>query len=348
MERRYDIDRIRVVAIGLLIIYHAAIGFQPWGGLIGFIQNHTIIDWIWYPMSMLNMWRIPILFFISGMGVYFAMQKRNMLQLFLERSRRILLPFLFGIIAIVPIHVLIWQIYYHQDIAYKISMAHLWFLQNIFVYVITLVPFFYLLQKKDKNNRIQKLILLVKHPFLLIISTALYIVGTSIFKPELYTLYAFTAHGWYIGFISFLIGFIMMSLGKNFWEGFKKWKWFYLILASALFALRITFYESNSPLPLMCLESLSWIFTVFGVFYQYLNKPFNRLTYLNTAVYPVYILHMIFQYTASYFIFPLEMNSNIKLPIIIIFTLGASLASYEFIIKRCKVLRILFGLRMEK
>ena len=36
-ERRYDIDWLRVIAIGLLLVYHIGIGFQPWGVFIGFI-----------------------------------------------------------------------------------------------------------------------------------------------------------------------------------------------------------------------------------------------------------------------------------------------------------------------
>ena len=38
-ERRHDIDWLRVVAIGLLLIYHVAIVFQPWAMLIGFIKS---------------------------------------------------------------------------------------------------------------------------------------------------------------------------------------------------------------------------------------------------------------------------------------------------------------------
>ncbi|MEP4596601.1 MAG: acyltransferase, partial [Cyclobacteriaceae bacterium] len=71
-NRRYDIDWLRVIAIGLLLIYHVAIGFQPWGVFIGFIQSSSPLESIWVPMSMLNVWRIPLLFFVSGMGVYFA------------------------------------------------------------------------------------------------------------------------------------------------------------------------------------------------------------------------------------------------------------------------------------
>ena len=53
-ERRYDIDWVRVIAIGLLLIYHVAIGFQPWGIMIGFIANKQPWESLWIPMAMLN------------------------------------------------------------------------------------------------------------------------------------------------------------------------------------------------------------------------------------------------------------------------------------------------------
>src|SRR5262245_12523992 len=109
LDRRYDIDWLRVIAIGLLLIYHVALGFQPWGVMIGFIANAKPWTSLWTPMAMLNIWRIPLLFFVSGMGVYFAMQKRNWSELMAERGARILIPFLFGVFAIVPLHMLIWR-----------------------------------------------------------------------------------------------------------------------------------------------------------------------------------------------------------------------------------------------
>ena len=76
-ERRYDIDWVRVIAIALLLIYHTAIVFQPWATMIFFIQSKESLLGLWALMSMLNVWRIPLLFFVSGMGVYFAIQKRD-------------------------------------------------------------------------------------------------------------------------------------------------------------------------------------------------------------------------------------------------------------------------------
>jgi hypothetical protein len=42
-ERRHDIDWLRVVAIGLLLIYHIAIIFQPWAMFIGFIKSEETL-----------------------------------------------------------------------------------------------------------------------------------------------------------------------------------------------------------------------------------------------------------------------------------------------------------------
>ena len=47
------------------------------------------------------------------------------------------------------------------------------------------------------------------------------------------------------------------------------------------------------------IESWSWLFAVFGFGSTYLNHPSKKLTYLSKAVYPVYILHMIFMNLAS-------------------------------------------------
>ena len=73
-ERRYDIDWLRVIAIGLLLIYHIAIVFQPWAMFIGFIKSEESVESLWTPMTMLNIWRIPLLFYVSGMGLYFAIK----------------------------------------------------------------------------------------------------------------------------------------------------------------------------------------------------------------------------------------------------------------------------------
>ena len=77
MDRRYDIDWIRVIVLGLLIVYHAWCSFMPFAKEIYMPQNKDFLMTIGIPMSLINIWRIPLLFMISGMGMFFAMQRRS-------------------------------------------------------------------------------------------------------------------------------------------------------------------------------------------------------------------------------------------------------------------------------
>lgn len=343
-ERRYDIDWLRVIAIGLLLIYHIAIIFQPWAMFIGFIRSEEAVEELWKPMTMLNVWRIPLLFFVSGMGLYFAMKKRNWKQLFFERGKRILLPFVFGYFAITPIHMYIFQEYYNMPLSYYSSSGHLWFLGNIFVYVILLSPLFIYLKKND-NGKLKKLISKVMSNAIgpLIISV-FFMLEVSLVKPQLFELYAQNWHGFFIGILSFFFGFIFVYTGSVFWQTVSKWKWLYISIATMLFIIRFTGLASISNMYLTSIESISWILGVFGIGFSYLNKPSELLSYLSKAVYPVYIIHMFVLYAGALLILPLDLHPMLKFISITLFTFIVCFLIYEFILKRINVLRPLFGL----
>jgi len=86
------------------------------------------------------------------MGLYFAMRKRNYLQLLGERTRRILIPLIFGVLAIAPLHFVIFQKYYNLPIGYYPHAGHLWFLGTIFIYVVVLTPLFIYLTRNEKSK----------------------------------------------------------------------------------------------------------------------------------------------------------------------------------------------------
>ena len=343
--RRYDIDWLRVIAIGLLLFYHIGIGFQPWGVFIGFIQNDKSLEALWVPLSMLNIWRIPLLFFVSGMGVCFAMRKRTWKQLIVERTQRILVPFVFGIFFIVPVHIFIWQKYYSQDLTYSPHPYHLWFLGNIFIYVVLLSPIFYYL-KRNEDGKINKWIKQIfSNPLGLLLIVVSFILEAIIVRPELYETYALTIHGFFLGLLAFLFGFLIVHSGKTFWQKLSAWKWILLSVALILFLVRFIVFELKAPYYLMSIESNAWIFTVFGFAYKNLDRPGKALSYLTQAAYPVYIIHMIFLYLGSYFIMPIDMPVILKFILVLIFTFAGCFAFYELIIRRIRFLRPLFGLK---
>lgn len=345
-NRRYDIDWIRVIAIGLLLIYHVAIGFQPWGMMIAFITNDESWPTLWIPMSMLNVWRIPLLFFVSGMGVYFALQNRNWKQLITERVGRILVPFLVGAVALVPIHMYLWQRYYHFNATYEPNPGHVWFLANIFIYVVVLAPLFFYLKRNQEGELVREITKVFSTPVGLIVVIAAFVLEAVIIKPFPYELYAMTWHGFFLGLLAFFFGFCFVLSGNGFWKMISMYRWMFLLLAVTLFVIRLLYFQMNTPVYLLVVESQCWILSVFAFGYKYLNRGGKVLTYLSEAAYPVYILHMIFLYLASTWIFPLELDVRIKFVLVLLITLGGCFATYE-VIRRIKWLRPFFGLKLE-
>ncbi len=342
--RRYDIDWLRVIAIGLLLVYHITIAFQPWGVFIGFIQSEESLEWLWVPMSMLNVWRIPLLFFVSGMGVFFAIQKRDWKALLIERSKRILMPFTFGMLVIVPLHMLLWQVYYNQEISYVPHPAHLWFLGNIFIYVLIFTPLFFYLKKRPDNRFKHLLANIFRTPIGLAITMIPFILEAILVSPENFELYALTWHGFFLGMIAFLMGYLCVYSEDYFWKNLKQWKWYLVLSASAFFTIRLMYFELRTPDYLMAIESNLWVFSMFGFAFFYLNKPSRILTYLSRAAYPIYIIHMVYLFLGSWLFFGKDVPVLLNFIMLNVFTLMSCFVTYELLIKRVKFLRPLFGL----
>lgn len=344
-QRRHDIDWLRVIAIGLLLIYHIAIIFQPWAMFIGFIRSDELLEGLWKPMTMLNVWRIPLLFYVSGMGLYFAMRKRNWKQLLMERTKRILLPFVFGFVVITTLHMFIFQKYYNLPLGYYPHAGHLWFLGNIFAYVVLLMPLFFYL-KKNEHGRFKKgisyIMSYVAGPLLISI---FFILEAVVVKPQPFAMYAQTWHGFFLGLLAFLFGFLFVYSGKTFWQTVLKWRWLYIGIAAILYSIRYLEFATEAPGYLMAIESNCWIFGVFGLGYKYLNRPSKILSYLSQAAYPVYIIHMFVLYAGAMLILPMAIPIFLKFIAITAFTVIMSYLIYEFLLRRIALLRPLFGLK---
>lgn len=345
VNRRYDIDWMRVIAIALLLVYHVAIGFQSWGMMIGFITNSKPWESLWMPMTMLNVWRIPLLFFVSGMGVYFAIQTRNWKQLLLERGRRILVPFLFGVLFIVPLHIYIWQWYYHFDWSYAPNPGHLWFLGNIVVYVVVLSPIFFYCKSRTQGPFVAWIKKIFGNPLGILLVMGVFIVEVLLVNPTPFELYAMTWHGFFLGLLAFFFGFCFVLCGPAFWNMILKGRWLFLAVAVFLFVIRLLYFQPNVPNYLLSIESNAWIISFFAFSYKYLNRPSKALRYLSQAVYPIYILHMIFLYLGSYLIFPLKIDVHIQFFLVLLFTIVGCFLAYEFLIRRIRFIRPLFGLK---
>ncbi len=64
--RRYDLDWLRIIAFGLLILYHSGMFYVTWGWHVKSVHAGPEAEWA---MLLLNPWRLSLLFFISGVAL---------------------------------------------------------------------------------------------------------------------------------------------------------------------------------------------------------------------------------------------------------------------------------------
>ena len=345
-KRRYDVDWLRIIALGLLILYHVVISFQPWGVKIFFIQNEDSLEFLWIFMAMINIWRIPILFIISGMGVRFAMERRNWKELLKDRTMRILVPLVFGFFFVCPISIYFALLHFEQIGAYIPNDGHLWFLGNIFLYVLIMLPLFTYLKNRPENIffRIISRLTRVRGGLFLL---ALPVIAESILVgPDYFSSYAKTPHGFWLGMICFIYGYTFISIGKPFWLAVQRDWVIATTIAFLLYLVRVFIFGFEEFHALTSIESICWMLAAMGLGAKYLNTPSKKLPYFSQAVYPVYILHMPVQYFISYYIIPLSIPAIIKFLLLLAGTFGLSLLLYEMVIKRLKWVRPLFGLKI--
>ena len=298
-------------------------------------------------MSAFNVWRIPILFMVSGMGLYLAMGRRNWLQLIADRAIRIALPLLFGFFCICPITYFLVKAYYGNEPTYTPNSGHLWFLINILCYVSYFISIVWTLKTYPNNVILQYISRsLRRKPYVIFISALPLMLEAMLLNPEHFASFP-TPHGHFVGMICFLIGVVFISMKDDFWFAVKKVKLISLILAALLFLIRLLIFNiSDVPKFMVAFESMCWMLAVFGYGSIYLNKPSNRLAYFSRAVFPVYIIHFPIQYAISFFLMSLQLPVILKLGILLVGTFGFSWLIFEFFIRRFKWIRPLFGMKL--
>ncbi|MCR9067169.1 MAG: acyltransferase, partial [Cytophagales bacterium] len=185
----------------------------------------------------------------------------------------------------------------------------------------------------------------ISNPIGLLLVTGVFIAEALLLQPDIYEMYAMTWHGFFLGLIAFMFGFCFVLTGHPFWKMIYKWKWLFLVSAISLYLNRLFQNQIQGYTMLMVVESTLWVYSILAFGFKYLNYSNRALRYLNQAAYPVYVVHMIFLFLASLVIFPLALNPYLKFTLVLLATCLGSLASYEFVIKRVKVLRPLFGLK---
>ena len=106
-ERQYYIDWLRIFLILSVFLFHIGMIFNSWGWHVKNDVTCVSKSLLWYIMSFLSTWRMPLLIMVSGAGTYFALGKRTSGQYLGERFKRLFIPLLVGVFTLVPVQVYI-------------------------------------------------------------------------------------------------------------------------------------------------------------------------------------------------------------------------------------------------
>ncbi|MFK8031941.1 MAG: acyltransferase family protein [Gammaproteobacteria bacterium] len=374
--RRHDVDALRVIAFGLLIIFHVGMFYvADWGW---HIKSNYQFEWLQLPMLVLNQWRMSLIFLISGLAVSFAWGKYHPGLFALRRFSRLFVPLLFGMAVVVAP-----QNYYealsngaiqrgfvdffstylaggefpanaYDDAETPMwTWNHLWYLPYLLGYTLVLIPFALFLRgpgiKVLENIRRVRGIWLILLPLVPLI-----LYGNLIFPKFPYINHGLTddwyAHAMYFTFFAY--GFLIGN-DDELWNQLRGMRKYTLPAAVISFASFYTLsivlpensFSGHSQLALVViyLNRWLWIVALLGWGRHLLNKPFRWLPYATVAVYPWYILHQTITVVAGYELSQLERGPIVEPILVLASTILGCLLLHEFVVRRSGVLRYLFG-----
>lgn len=364
-DRRHELDWLRVFAVMILLFFHTGRLFdsQPWH-----IKNNEISEsFSYYWMPFIHTWRMPLLFFISGVGSQIAFRKSTSLQYIAERFKRLLVPLIFGIVVLLPPQVYYeykaefnnyWDVYksflnflpYHNG---NLNLYHLWFIGYLFNYAVISIPLLIFLRSAQSGFFKKRVLHFFYNPLALLIAPPIFIMVTR--------LILLPGHEWsayFIFYLSFfLFGMIFYSssgdrdrIGKN-----RKYLLFASLLALIPYSLSYNSQGSFDSLTVQSPhETISifvgwfWVITVVAYGQRYLNHSNPWVPVISEGIYPFYILHQTVIVIIGYYICQLQWSIAVKFCLISFLTVVICVAFYLLCIRPFNIMRIAFGLKLKR
>ncbi len=300
----------------LLIPYHAAMAWNVWGepNYIYFEGNHVISSIVVF----LSPYFMPFMFLLAGISARFSLQKRTIRQYIIERFKKLLFPFVFGIVLIMPIMTYIadklnyryqGDLFEHYAIFFTrftdltgadggFSMGQFWFL--LYLFLISLLAAGVILlqrkvipQKETKKTNVSLVLVCFLGLLLPFFSELLSVGGKSLVE---YT---------YI----FLVGYYLFSKDDVI-SKVERYKWIFLCigLTAAFFNVYMFIWAESQQILLNIIAKYvsEWfmIIALLGIGKRYLNFSGKVSKYMVQRSYSFYIFHFIwlvlFQYGLFY------------------------------------------------
>lgn len=371
LQRRYDIDALRVLATLLLIVFHSGMVFtavDSWH-----IQNLERSGLIGHLLGFIHQWHMPLFFLLAGASTYFALNFRSSRQYAGERVKRLFLPLLIGIFVVIPPQIYMERIatwvptrispidfagsfpaFYLQSFTglYPdggISWHHIWFVFYLFIYSIVLLPV--LLYFRTPSGRAK----ILRAADFLSGGARIFWLALPIAFVEIALRWRFPNWQNFIGDwanhahypMIFLFGFLLMA-DDRFRDAVDRNRRIALAVGLIASVIRLLSEDGIAGYMLdMGIRGLAeWAFLVaiLGYGHRYLNRPGKLLRHTSEIAYPFYIWHQTVIVILAFFVVQLDMGIGAKFALI---SIGATLITWLICeaIKLTNVTRFMFGMK---
>ena len=368
-ERKYFIDWLRIGLIISVFFFHVGMIFRPEQWHVNSAESFPFLDPI---MWWLHLWRMPLLFLVSGVGTFYAIGHRTSWQYVKERFRRLYIPFTFGFFTLVPLMVYVERIEnYGSFLDYlphmfdggpypvgNISWHHLWFILYLFIISLLIAPVLNYTKSGHYNMVRGRLIAVISRKmglnWLLPIIILSQLILRQYFPNSTHALYNDWAYFTYY-LLFFVSGFMLFTSDKiinTLANDRRLYLYQTTVFTILLFALPSIFGESSivqdySRGITEMVISLSCGLTAIGYFKRYFNKDHKLRKVLNEAIYPFYLLHQPALIFVGYVVLQWDISYGMQAVLITAHSLVFILSSY-FIIKKFNFLRVVFGMKRKQ
>ena len=376
MHRQSYLDWLRIAAIMGVLLFHSAMPYvSEWEW---HIKNKDTSNLLMEMNHWSHLFRMPLLFFISGTVSYYMLQRRTGGSFIGLRFTRLFIPLLFGMLVLVPPQVYIeritqgfkgnfWQFYpsIFTTGAYpkgNMSWHHLWFILYLLIYDIIFAPVFVWLLSEKAKPFLRKVQWLAgnKRIYLLTLPAIIIYSSMSLKFPETNNLVQ--DYCYFLYWLCFLlVGFLCIA-NANLMDSIERNRRFSFTIAfTGIIVMNYFRWNDLQPwdllgnwrtdartyayLALTPICAWAWVLTAIGYGKRYLNKSHPALSYINQAVYPFYILHQTIIVILSWYIVQVNETVWMKYMFTVLFTFFLSMGIFHLFIQPFSLPRLLFGMK---
>lgn len=378
MERRHDLDALRVLAFLLLIAYHCAMLYvAEWDW---HLKSTHLAEWLQWPMLAMNRWRMALLFLVSGLAIGLYQPARHPGRFALDRTWRLLPPLLFGMFVVVSVQAycqgvvngtvrpgyleFLWRYWQvkpwpeggFDGAEYGITWNHLWYLAYLWPYSLLLTALLPLLESAP-GRRLQAAFAGLRGGALVLLPALPLVVYLNVllprFEPTNDLIHDWFQHAQF--FTVFVYGYLL-ARARGFWEEIVRLRRPLGVGAAAMCVVYVGLVKSGVEFgepALAAVRSLRGLFvwtTLLAILAwakHGLDRPFRWLPYASEAVFPWYVIHQSATVVVAYWLVPLQLDAWLEASLVVAGTVAACLLGHE-IVRRVAWLRPLFGLKRRK